>query len=493
LVTHDVSARFGLATSWVNCERRVPGSSERAVDRDGRGVDVDDDLAVPLDHEAAVAGHLAEHAGLDIPFADHLEECVELVGSDDRHHALLTLAHEDLLGRECGVSQQHLLEVDAHSAAAVRGQFARRARDARGAEVLDRLDQAVAIQLEAALDEHLLGEGVADLHRGALGRAGGVERVGGQDAGPADAVATGAGAEQHHSVARAARVRELEVLVSHHADREGVHERVALVDRIEHGLAADVGKAEAVAVERDAGDHTVHDARGVGVVDRAEAQLVHDSDRAGAHRDDVADDSADAGRRALERLDVARVVVRLDLEGHRPALADVDHTGVLAHADHEAGLHLVGDLLAELAEVDLARLVRAVLRPHHRVHRQLAARGAPPEDLADSRVLVGLEAQRAVGLLPVGRRGGVLDGIGHGAAVDDLGGGGHAAQLQESGTPDRFSLVGPRGCSRWARQRVDPAVSTCGRSLAEEERRMQGVRRRGRARPRTRPRRASRT
>ena len=36
------------------------------------------------------------------------------------------------------------------------------------------------------------------------------------------------------------------------------------------------------------------------------------------------------GRRTLERLDERRVVVALDLEGDRPALADVDDAGVLA-------------------------------------------------------------------------------------------------------------------------------------------------------------------
>ena len=46
------------------------------------------------------------------------------------------------------------------------------------------------------------------------------------------------------------------------------------------------------------------------------------------HREDVADDSADAGGRALERLDRARMIVALHLERDRPAVADVDHAGV---------------------------------------------------------------------------------------------------------------------------------------------------------------------
>ena len=89
-------------------------------------------------------------------------------------------------------------------AAAVGGELARRARDAGGAEVLDGLDELVPVELEAALDEHLLGERVADLHRGALGRAAVGERVGREDGCSADAVAAGAGAEQHDLVAGAA-------------------------------------------------------------------------------------------------------------------------------------------------------------------------------------------------------------------------------------------------------------------------------------------------
>jgi hypothetical protein len=55
-----------------------------------------------------------------------------------------------------------------------------------------------------------------------------------------------------------------------------------------------------------------------------------------AHGEDVAQDAADAGRRALIGLDVARVVVALHLEDGGLAVADVDDAGVLARAADDA-------------------------------------------------------------------------------------------------------------------------------------------------------------
>ena len=75
------------------------------------------------------------------------------------------------------------------------------------------------------------------------------------------------------------------------------------------------------------------------LLDRTEAQRVEQGDRPRAHREDVADDAADAGRRALVRLDERRMVVRLDLEHRREAVADVDGAGVLAGPlQHARGL-----------------------------------------------------------------------------------------------------------------------------------------------------------
>lgn len=132
------------------------------------------------------------------------------------------------------------------------------------------------------------------------------------------------------------------------------------------------------------------------MVGRAEAQRVHHGDRAGAHRQDVPDDAADAGGRALVGLDEAGVVVRLDLEGHGQLVGDLHHTGVLTDAGEEPVARR--SLLAELAQVHLAGLVRAVLAPHDRVHGQLGLRGPPAEDLPDPVVLVVEEPQLGVRL-----------------------------------------------------------------------------------------------
>jgi hypothetical protein len=99
----------------------------------------------------------------------------------------------------------------------------------------------------------------------------------------------------------------------------------------------------------------------------------------------------------------------LDLEGHGPAVADVDDAGVLADAHQQVLLHVLGDLVAELRQVDLRGLVRAVLGPHHRIHGQFRRGGAASEDRPDLLVFVGLEAEVGEGLFDVGVRRSELD------------------------------------------------------------------------------------
>ena len=123
-------------------------------------------------------------------------------------------------------------------------------------------------------------------------------------------------------------------LVRRQPEAHRVDQAVLLVAVLEVDLAADRRHADRVAVVADPGDGAARagSASAPSVRRLAEAQRVEHRDRPGADREHVAQDPADAGGRALERLDRARVVVRLDLEGDRQAVADVDRAGVLARA-----------------------------------------------------------------------------------------------------------------------------------------------------------------
>jgi len=127
------------------------------------------------------------------------------------------------------------------------------------------------------------------------------------------------------------------------------------------------------------------------VAGRCETQAVEQRDRARAHGDDVAEDPADAGRRSLERLDGGRVVVGLDLERDRLALAEVEHARVLARALEDA-LARRGQPLEERRRM----LVAAVLRPEEREDRELEVVRLAFQKIPDSLELVVSEPERAV-------------------------------------------------------------------------------------------------
>ena len=176
-------------------------------------------------------------------------------------------------------------------------------------------------------------------------------------------------------------------LVPGDAEAEDVDQRVAVVRLVEGHLAADGGDADAVAVAADAGDHAFEDAPVERHVQRTEPQRVEQRHGPRAHREDVADDAADAGGRALIGLDERRVVVRFDLEHGRQPVADVDGAGVLARALQHAAARG-----RQRLQVHARALVAAVLGPHHREDAELGEVGLAAHQLADALVLVGGDA-----------------------------------------------------------------------------------------------------
>ena len=260
-----------------------------------------------------------------------------------------------------------------------------------GAEVLQRDQQPLLQQLQAALEHLRLLEGVADLDRRALRVVALAELGRGQHRGAADPVAAGRRAHQHHRVADPGGGGADHLLGLGEADAHRVDQAVVLVGLLEVDLAADRRHADRVAVVADPAHGAVEQVARADRVELAEAEAVEDRDRPGADREDVAEDPADPGRRALEGLDRARVVVGLDLEGDRVAVADVDRAGVLARPHHHPRA------LGRQPPQQLARvLVGAVLGPEQAEHRQLDVVRLAPQLLDDQLVLGVGEAELAV-------------------------------------------------------------------------------------------------
>src|SRR3984957_14931497 len=118
--------------------------------------------------------------------------------------------------------------------------------------------------------------------------------------------------------------------------------------------------------------------------DRPEAQRVHYCYRPCAHGEDVAQDSAHARGRSLERLNEAGMIVRFDFERAGPAVADVDDAGVLPRSLHHQ-LAAGGQAL----QVHARRFVGTVLAPHHAEDAEFGQRGlAVAQKLLDFFVLV---------------------------------------------------------------------------------------------------------
>ena len=247
---------------------------------------------------------------------------IRLVGDAD--HPLLALRDHDLDGLHVGLAERHAVEVDVEADAASR-HLGEGGREARRAEILQRLDEPALDEREARLDQLLARERVADLDGRALVLVVVGELLAREHARAADPVAPRGRAEEDDVVAGSSGLGARHAVGREEPDAHRVDERVRRVGVVEDRVAADGGDADAVPVVADAADRAAELEPGL-----AEAQAVEERDRAGAHGDDVAEDPADPRRRALEGLDRGRMVVALDLERDGLALAEVDDARVLA-------------------------------------------------------------------------------------------------------------------------------------------------------------------
>jgi hypothetical protein len=201
-----------------------------------------------------------------------------------------------------------------------------------------------------------------------------------------DAVAPGLGADIDHQIARPGGGRIKDTVGPHQPDAHRVDQDVAVIGRIETAFAADRRHPDAIAVAADAADDAGQQVARLRVVGAAEAERIQQRDRPRAHCEHVAQDAADPGRGALIRLDERGVVVALDLEDDRLAVADIDDPGILAGTADDA--RTAG---RQAAQPHLGRFVRAMLAPHRREDAQFGQVRGAPEDRAGAGEFVGAQ------------------------------------------------------------------------------------------------------
>ena len=306
---------------------------------------------------------------------------------DDDEHPLLRLGQHDLVAGHVRRALRHLVQLDFDARPGAGRRLARRAGQARRAHVLHAGDAAGGEQFEARLADEFLHEGVAHLHRAALLLGGFLSQVLRGKRRARETIATGRGANVEDRVADAVRCAARDLVVAQDAEAEGVDERIAFVALIEIDLARDGRDAEAVSVVRNAADHAGEEPAHLGIGQLSEAQRVQRRDGPCAHREDVADDSAHARGRALERLDGAGVVVGFDLERDGHAVAHINDAGVLLTRADENVRGLGRESLQHRARV----LVGTVLAPHHGEYAQLGVARGAPEDFEHLQVFVWRE------------------------------------------------------------------------------------------------------
>ena len=170
---------------------------------------------------------------------------------------------------------RHLREVDLDAAAGAAGHLEGRGRQAGGSHVLDADDGVRREELEARLQEQLLGERVADLHRRALLlRLVAGELLGGHRR-AVDAVAAGLRADVDDGVARPLRAPEEDPVRSRRCPAlKTLTRMLPSYAGVERRLAADRRDADAVAVAGDPAHDAVDEVLHPGRRERPEPQRV---------------------------------------------------------------------------------------------------------------------------------------------------------------------------------------------------------------------------
>ena len=229
-------------------------------------------------------------------------------GADHDEHSLLRLGQHHLVGAHAVLAPAHPVDLQVDAAPTTVGQLAGGAGKPGRTQILGRRHPLEFVEHQAGLTEKLLEKGVAHLD-GRPTRCGALVHLDRGEGCSLNAIAAGVGADQQDDITGTVRSGSAQPLMRDQSDAHRVDDRVIGIRGVEVHLAADRRAAKTIPVAADAGHHPLKKVTVPIAVERAEAKHIEDRDRACAHGKDVAQDSPDAGRGTLVRLDRRGVIV----------------------------------------------------------------------------------------------------------------------------------------------------------------------------------------
>ncbi len=219
-------------------------------------VELTDRGALVANNKLLVVGELADDGGFDVFRVEQGQELVHVPGRGGQHHSLLCLGDPDLVIPQPLILQRDLFQID--DRAKLGAHLSHRAGQAPRPAVCNGRVQApvgVVPRPQQRVQELLLGDGVADLHRvGELVCVRGCQ-LSRRERRPVNPVATRPAAHQHDQVTRLGFLEgKLPGDQSHATAKD---KRVAEVSRVETDRAVDGRDAHAVAVVAHPRDHAL--------------------------------------------------------------------------------------------------------------------------------------------------------------------------------------------------------------------------------------------
>ena len=271
--------------------------------------------------------HPTHHGSLQSPSLESLHQGLFPAGLDHKQHPFLGLGQQKFVGRHPLFPRWNAIKIQLDSKAAFGGHLRTTAGQTGSAHVLSSHHITAVESLETCLNQTLLKEGITDLDRRTIIQRVSTELRTGKTGTP-HAVPSGCAADINDRVANSLSAGFHDLLGLHQTKSHGIHQWITGVGRIESHFTTDGGHSHAIAVMGNAGDHPFDQAHIGRILQRTETQSIEQCDWPSAHREDVAQDPPNTGRRSLKGLNRGGMVVTFDLESEAMSIAQIHHTSV---------------------------------------------------------------------------------------------------------------------------------------------------------------------